>query len=187
MGDKTALLFAFKNKQQLFKLAVKLGIINLEHKFGRYQRTYLHLAALERDKSLCEFLIKSGANIHALDRENNNILHIAALKENTEELISLFLQKGVDARLLNIEGTTPLRIIQKLTKYAPKAHADLEKADKGLTSLMIDLRLLGLRYSLQGAAFEGAIRSTTYVEVARSLEDYLKNQQDLPPFFLYPS
>lgn len=193
IGDKTALLFAITKhindksvvNERLFELAVKAGI-NLEHKFGIDQRTYLHLAALSGNKSLCEFLIKSGANIHALDATNQNVLHLAARNKNAEELIPFFLQKGVDARALDMEGQTPLMSAQ-LPQSIPntlKVLPNLKEADKGLSSLMQSLRFLGLSYSLKGAAFEGcAADSFLYDKVASSLEDYLKNQQNLPLFF----
>ena len=188
IADKTALLFAIHDntkKEQLFKIAVKNGI-NLEHKFGNDQQTYLHLAAVYEDKSLCEFLIKSGANIHALDSNNRNVLHLAARNKNPDELIPFFLQEGADPRAIDIEGKTPLLLIRELKSkpHTETALAILENADKGYSSLMKNLRLLGLRYSLTGAAFEGYSRSfcSPYDEVACSLKNYLKKQKDLPPF-----
>lgn len=108
-------------------------------------------------------------------------LHLAAASKHANELIPILLQKGANARVLDNEGYTPLARFQ--IKNDLKTHADLEKADKGLNSLMCNLRLLGLRYSFKGAAFEGILDPITYAEAANSLENHLKNQDNLPPFF----
>ncbi len=144
--NNTPLLHAVNNPT-VYALALKIGI-NLERKFGIFQKTYLHFAAES---------------------------------EKAKEIIPLLLQKGANARVLDLEGKTPLILFQN--KNNLETHAELEKADNGLTSLMTSLRLLGLRFSLQGNAFEGMLPGLTYEEVARSLENYLKNQKDLPPFF----
>lgn len=181
---KTALLDAL-SKKNLFELALKRGI-NLERKFGNSQDTYLHKAALSGNKDVCELLIKAGANIHALDIRNNTILHNAAHKKN-EDITSLLLENGANARVLNIDAKTPLMFFQEKTNfsqdYSKKTHAVLEKADEGLTPLMRSLRLLGLRFSLEGAAFEGSLKEETFDEVASSLKEYLKKHSDLPRFF----
>jgi ankyrin repeat protein len=168
------------NPTKIFELGAKLGA-NLHHKFNN-QNSYLHFATRFNDKSACEFLIKSGVDIHALNSKNQNVLHSSASNKNAD-LISFFLQQKVEARCLDNECMTPLMYTEEKNFSDPEQYVDLKEADRGLTSMMRKLRLLGLRFSLEGEAFEGSPKFITYADLASSLESYLKNEPDWPPFF----
>ena len=59
---------------------------------------------------VCEFLISKGADISTLDRNYNNALHYACLKNNVA-IVTLLINNGADYTNLNIDEKTPLDVM----------------------------------------------------------------------------
>ena len=165
-----------ENRIPLFNLLIKLGMdINYR---SDDQKTYLHYAALHNDKWLCELLLQHGADVNAVDENHSTAL----LKAKDPEIITLLLKHGAKARSLNNLAYTPLMVVENNNLSSPDEYIDLKSADKGLTSLMRNLKLLGLRNSLPGKIFEGSPRFLPYAGLADSFESYLNQNSDVPSF-----
>jgi ankyrin repeat protein len=85
-------------------------------------------------------------------------LHLAALY-NQKEIVALLLERGADCTVLSDYLETPL----SLARQGSDCYEQLLGKEHGLTSKALSIRLLGLRFSLQGLGlgflpFEAALR-----------------------------
>jgi ankyrin repeat protein len=76
-------------------------------------RTPLLLAAMHGNATTCAFLIAWKANIQVVDNQGNTCLHLAAASQNYK-LVRLFLIKGLDPCIKNIEGSTAYEVANAL-------------------------------------------------------------------------
>ena len=75
----------------------------------RHSNTALHHAALNGHKNTVKFLIGSGADIDAVDKNGNTALHLAVILDQVDALKTL-LESKADPNLQNKHGNTPLHI-----------------------------------------------------------------------------
>ena len=74
----------------------------------KHGRTPLHFAAQYGHEVLCATLLEAqGVDVNAKDNDEWTPLHLASLKGNAE-VVRFLLEKGADATLRNIRGSTPL-------------------------------------------------------------------------------
>lgn len=108
---------------ELFEnLITKYGAdINLSIPYG----TILHYACEFFDIDSILFLLDQGANIHALDSENNSALHILINQRNTDnisentKIIKILIKRGINIDKQNSSGQTALHcaIEQEVFEY----------------------------------------------------------------------
>ena len=67
--------------------------------------TPLHYAVKEGHLQIAQLLIRSGADLNAVDADRNTPLHLACLK-NTFSLVSWLLSRGPDINIRNYQGNT---------------------------------------------------------------------------------
>lgn len=172
------LIYKPQERIPLLQLWIKLGM-DVHHR-TKNQNTYLHNMASfkEKDLQLFQFLIDLGLDVNALNNENQSPLHLTV----DADMISLLLQNGANARIIDQDATTPLLCYEARHPSPAEVHAPLIQADKGLTTLINNLKLLGLRHSLPGNLFEGSTHFLAYAGIAHSLESYLKTITDAPSF-----
>ena len=75
----------------------------------RHSNTALHHAALNGHENTVKFLIGSGADIDAVDKNGNTALHLAVILDQVDVLKTL-LESKADPNLQNKHGDTPLHI-----------------------------------------------------------------------------
>ena len=95
-----------------------------------YRRTGLHYAAEWGSTSVCELLLKSGANIFAKDKDGNQPLHCAARSRHAA-VCELLMAHGadVDINAVNKHGQTPLHTAAGGKKDCPELCEILLKHD----------------------------------------------------------
>lgn len=71
--------------------------------------TALHRSASGNHLKICEYLLKCGADVHALTNDKWTALHCAAFW-NHYEIASLLLQNGIDINAQTNGGQTPLHL-----------------------------------------------------------------------------
>jgi hypothetical protein len=67
----------------------------------------------EKGRKVLGLLHQQGADLNFKDKFGNSLLHIAVMNGN-EPLVSLLLEIGADASLINADGMTPLEIAREL-------------------------------------------------------------------------
>ncbi len=93
-------------KDLLGKGLISVSDINKSFDKGR---TLLHFAAMNGTSNICMQLIKSGAEVNAVDSYGDTPLHCACEKGNLS-CVPLLALKGADKNIQNGEGKTPLHI-----------------------------------------------------------------------------
>ena len=80
-------------------------------------KTLLHVLSENEIKpeddiiELVLLLLKYGAEVNSLDKDNQTPLHLAVLRQDHLKLAEIFLKHGADANAVNNDGMTPLRIL----------------------------------------------------------------------------
>ena len=91
----------------IVKLLLARGA-DIEAKEGKDGRTPLHLAALRARKDVAETLLAAGADINSRnDRWNSTPLHDATIPGDMG-VITMFVDKGADFKIMDIYGKMPL-------------------------------------------------------------------------------
>ena len=76
--------------------------------------TLLHHATYHDQLVVMEYLIESGANLDAVERDGNTALHIAVQREFIDA-VNLLLKSGASDTILNKQLDAPLHIIARMT------------------------------------------------------------------------
>ena len=71
--------------------------------------TTLHLAVLQRKRSVVDVLLAAGADMNIQDNEGRTVLHLAA-DQSDGSLIDALLDAGADGNIQDEEGHTPLHL-----------------------------------------------------------------------------
>ncbi|KAI3387703.1 hypothetical protein SNEBB_009777 [Seison nebaliae] len=81
--------------------------------------TPLHLSVIEGHYSICELLLKNGANVNEQDIENWTCLHAAAA-EGFTDITRLLIEYGADVTMKTIDNETPLDMVQEEDELTKK-------------------------------------------------------------------
>lgn len=75
-------------------------------------RTALHLACLQNNIEIAQFLVRSGAQLNLPDCEGNSPVHYAA-RNGSKQLLEWLMGKNPDLGIKNNQGKTPLEINER--------------------------------------------------------------------------
>lgn len=131
----------------------------------------LRLAVQSNRADEVRFFLQRGADPNVRNSYEESPLHIAAREGASEAMIAL-LKGGGDARALNCVSFTPLMI--HLTRESPlsaEASAMLRQMDNGFSDCLVELRLIGHRFSLKGPLFESFSARIAVPSLAARLEE----------------
>ncbi|XP_046334383.1 26S proteasome non-ATPase regulatory subunit 10-like [Haliotis rufescens] len=81
---------------------------------GWYERTPVMRAAEKGYKGVVELLVHKGANVTLVDKDGNNILHLACQKTNVEMVKYVLSQDMVDVDARNNKGQNAVMIVKSL-------------------------------------------------------------------------
>lgn len=73
--------------------------------------TALHAAVRQRNVEVVDLLLEAGANVSAVDADENTPLHLAAERDAT--IVALLLERGADREPLNRLGRSPMRLADR--------------------------------------------------------------------------
>jgi hypothetical protein len=121
---------------------------------------------------MISLLLEKGANPNHTTKTHDRPLHFAC----SEEAVDLLLKAGADARVFNNSKSTPLQKLMALSLINDHNFIHLKKKDAGLTELSHKLKMLGLRFSLQGNWAEGYSNKFTFAEMAASWNEFIATQ-----------
>lgn len=107
--------------------------INSCDNFGDYP---LHTASQKNAPQIANLLIKAGANINQLNKDNLSPLHVAA--KNHVQMIKLLVEHGADVNMVDRCGYPPLKII-----FSFVCHHKLQ------SNLSADMKLKGLEVNME--------------------------------------
>lgn len=138
----------------------------------------LHCAASKGNQKICGLLLDKGLNVNSADIYKLTPLHHAAASRN-ENTIDFLLNKGANPHSMSSAGITPLYLLKStLIPWPSDRYQGLVKKDNGLTDHLIELRMLGHRFTLYGDCFTGTSLELAFHAVAQSLEKYKKIHSD---------
>jgi ankyrin repeat protein len=155
-GKPLAFMDRNQNSVESMKMALELGA-DLKHRFNKGM-SYLHLAVKNGDLPLCKFLLEAGADIKAVNENNQSVLSMAI---RYPSLIPFLLEKEVGAQSANL----------------------CSKSIVDWTSMIENLRLMGLRHGIKEKIFEGFNRHFGYEKLASSLEGYSLSEKTAHSIF----
>ncbi|GFS89401.1 ankyrin-3 [Nephila pilipes] len=96
------------NQLEIFKLLFLKGDIDVDFK-GYHDRSLLHQCALTGSLEMTEYLVESGANIHAKCRDGHKPIHLAAVM-GFENIVEFYLDHNMSVNDLNDSNLTLLHI-----------------------------------------------------------------------------
>lgn len=141
--DDALLLAIVKGNKDTIDLLLKYGA-DINHKYEE-GLTPIFFSMTQNDLSLIKHLVERGADITALDKDNNNVLsyyvRIKKYNDSVYPIIKYAVEHGVNINQQNKNGLTPFisAIINNdlpLVKYLVSLGADINmKNNKGLTPL----------------------------------------------------
>ena len=85
-----------------------------------YQATVLHHAAATNQIAVMQYVIESGIELNATNKDGNTALHVATLQQHAEA-VSLLLSNGINDEILNLEKHAGLHIAARLNNTAVMA------------------------------------------------------------------
>ena len=114
----------FEKISQTIKALLNSTAVNI-NKQDSSGRTPLHLA-LQRDDSLAEMYINSGANVDAQDNHSDRPIHYAVMYKNPKG-IALLARHGADVNAQNVIGHSPLMhfVFQMSLKSVESGYAEM--------------------------------------------------------------
>lgn len=81
----------------ILDLFIKKGIdINQKQSKGQFQRSPLHIAVLQKQQEITDYLINHGADVNSTDADGNNILSTAISRFNFGENGGYFIKKIIE-------------------------------------------------------------------------------------------
>ncbi|GFS93161.1 ankyrin-3 [Nephila pilipes] len=102
------------NQLEIFKLFFFKGVIDVDFK-GYLDRSLLHQCALTGSLEMTEYLVESGANIHAKCRDGHKPIHLAAVM-GFVKIVEFYLDHNIRVNDLNGNNLTLLHIASECGK-----------------------------------------------------------------------
>lgn len=122
---------------------------------------------------LIRFLIENGADINLGDYKDRTPLHVATL-EGLSFCVQLLISYKARTDMIDKKGNTPLLNIYNKNRLDLHFYSGLVFQDNSLTTDLINLRLLGHRFSVKAALYECLNVQTTYPALAKTVTNYIK-------------
>ena len=104
--------------------------VNLLDTWGYSAIMFVAKAPQPKAVEVCEFLISKGADVNSLDRNYNNALHYACLKDNMA-IAAILINNGADYTNLNIDEKTPLDVMSVVASIDRINYLIAEVSDDG--------------------------------------------------------
>lgn len=95
----------FVNAERLICLRYLSRYVKLKEFTDLYGRTLLHYAVLANVRS-CDYLLKEGCDINAVDNDGNTPMHISVMYAS-KECSKFLIDNGADMSIRNNNGKTP--------------------------------------------------------------------------------
>ena len=121
------ILHYFLNSEHSFKLKwdkiipeiLSRGLyIDEKQSKGAFQRSPLHIAVCLKQKEIVEYLIKSGANINAVDANGNSIVWTAVMEYRGDGyFIETLIHHGADIGKKNNHGISAIKLAKTIANY----------------------------------------------------------------------
>eukprot|EP01103_Thecamoeba_quadrilineata_P013917 TRINITY_DN39_c2_g1_i1.p1 TRINITY_DN39_c2_g1~~TRINITY_DN39_c2_g1_i1.p1 ORF type:complete len:738 (+),score=135.33 TRINITY_DN39_c2_g1_i1:123-2336(+) len=147
-----------------------------------HQQTPLHVAALEGRYDVVKYLIDSGAEVNARDKNNWTALHCSAATqgERTEahlDVCELLLRSGADSNMVTLTNTSVMHYLVR-HKYSEKLKQVLEL----LRAKGADIDVMGINDEtpLHQAAFKGSPETCIFLIVAGAGANSLNKNGETP-------
>lgn len=105
-GQTPLHLASQEGKTKAVEALLRNSGLRVDNTDERHNNTALHYAALYGRINTVEFLIDSGADIDAVDKNGNTALHLAVIRDQVDTLKTL-LESKADPNLQNKHGNTP--------------------------------------------------------------------------------
>ena len=140
--------------------------------------TALHFAAFHGNISLIRLLVRHGADVHAINRQGINMLHVSAQGDSPVSL-AYFLEKGLDINSKDFRESTPLHWAafsnaECILNYIIAWGGDLNAQDsKGLTPLHLAVKSYKDNHSTRGIKqllLKGADRNALDYETKKPID-----------------
>ena len=109
--------------------------VNATDKYGR--SALLESARFAKDMEVITLLVKSGADINAVDNDRNTALSLAAASHlDPVEVVRGLLRLGADSSMKNFDGMTPIQIASSLGR-TEMVKVIMRAEDEGLDPLLV--------------------------------------------------
>ena len=103
----------FGHRTEIIKYLIDSGA-DLTARYGG--KTPLYDAARHNSVEILQYFVSHGADIHAKDRNDNTLLHVAAGSNDHVDVLEYFISQGIDAQAQNDEGKTALDMAKERKK-----------------------------------------------------------------------
>lgn len=155
------------NFHQGIKLLIEHGcVVNNVSSEGN---TPLHFAALYESHRSIQLLVENGADLNRSNINGMTPLHIATQLCSSQS-IQLLYDNGANPRVVDNDGWSPMLYLMQHNSELWRKHTCMHTEDGFLTQDLIQLRLLGHRFSLPGELYNSLGPQITYPALANILE-----------------
>ncbi|KGL76168.1 Ankyrin repeat and SOCS box protein 8, partial [Tinamus guttatus] len=121
--NRTALHYAAEKDETCVEILLEYGAD--PNALDGNKDTPLHWAAFKNNAECARALLESGARVNARDYNEDTPLSWAAMKGNLESSVSVLLDFGAEARVVNLKGQTPIsRLVALLVRGLGTARED---------------------------------------------------------------
>jgi hypothetical protein len=175
--DQKTLLFLASQEQKIDYVSLLLAAGANPNYSDRYLP--LHMACSNRDAAITELLLKAGADPNKKDaiQGNQNALQVATSGTDNDTCISLLLKAKADVKVLNeIQEASPLLMYLIDRHRSMQTLLDFFIEDENFTETLLQLKFIGMRFSIKGKLFEGIPVSFALLNLIDSVEEFIQTQ-----------
>ncbi|XP_067653662.1 fibronectin type 3 and ankyrin repeat domains protein 1-like [Haliotis asinina] len=104
-GDNVLHLACYDGDVETVKLILDLDVVDVNYR-GHYSRTPVMAAAVNGHRDVVEFLVGRGADVSLVDRDGDNVLHLACYDGDVETVKLILDLNVVDVNARNNNGQT---------------------------------------------------------------------------------